>query len=216
MYHVIADVPLRAAFPELFVTPRDFAAEMAWLAATGYHAVTMQAVYDHWFEGASLPSRPIVLSFDDGTLGDETHALPVLSRLHWPGVLNLRLDALKSAFVLPAWRVRDLIAAGWEIDSHTITHPDLTALDDARLWHEVRDSRVALRGEFHVPANFFCYPDGRFDGRVLEAVQDAGYLGATTTMEGLARPSELFTLRRIRVDGTDGVRGLAAHLHAFR
>ncbi|HEX6664925.1 MAG TPA: polysaccharide deacetylase family protein [Gaiellaceae bacterium] len=216
MYHVIADAPPHAAFPELFVSPKDFAAEMAWLAASGYHAVTLQAVYDRWSEGAPLPVRPIVLSFDDGTLGDHTRALPLLRRMHWPGVLNLRLDALDSPFVLPAWRVRDLIAAGWEVDSHTITHPDLTRLDDAGLWHEVHDSRVALRREFHVPANFFCYPDGRFDGRVVRAVQDAGYLGATTTLEGLARPSQLFTLRRIRVSGTDGVRGLAAHLRAYR
>ena len=49
---------------------------------------------------------------------------------------------------------------------------------------------------------------------MIVAVQQAGYLGATTTRYGLAKPSELYTLARIRVNATDGARGLAAKLEA--
>ena len=55
---------------------------------------------------------------------------------------------------------------------------------------------------------FFCYPAGRYDDTVIAAVKAAGFLGATTTREGLATPRHLFTLNRVRVDGTDGVAGL--------
>jgi hypothetical protein len=63
--------------------------------------------------------------------------------------------------------------------------------------------------------NFFCYPAGRYDAAVVAAVQQAGYLGATTTTYGLARPGDLFTLARVRVSGSDGVKGLAAKLAAL-
>jgi hypothetical protein len=64
--------------------------------------------------------------------------------------------------------------------------------------------------------DFFCYPDGRYDARVVEAVRRAGYLGATTTNYGLARPPGYFTLDRVRVDGSEHVAGFAAALRALR
>ncbi len=215
MYHVIADAPAGAAFPELFVRPTDFAAQMSWLAAHGFHAVTLHHVYEYWLRGTALPARPVVLTFDDGTLGQDTHALPVLHRLHWPGVLNLKVNALRSKYTLPAWRVRQMLAAGWELDAHTITHPDLTHVDDARLWQEVHGSRVELQGLFHVPVEFFCYPSGRYDTHVIEAVRRAGYLGATTTNYGLARPADIYTLSRVRIDGSDGLAGFAHKLQSL-
>ncbi len=215
MYHVIADAPAGAALPELFVRPADFAGQMSWLAAHGFQAVTLQRVYDYWVGSAALPEKPVVISFDDGTLGQDTHALPVLRKLRWPGVLNLKVNALKSKFTLPPWRVRDMLAAGWELDSHTITHPDLTHVGDAQLWQEVHGSRVDLERMFHVPVDFFCYPSGRYDAHVIAAVRRAGYLGATTTSYGLARPHDIYTLDRVRIDGSDGLTGFAQKLQSL-
>jgi len=215
MYHVIAQAPPGAALPDLFVRPADFAAQMRWLVAHGFHAVTLREVYEYWLRGAPLPAQPIVLTFDDGTLGQHTHAMPVLRKLHWPGVLNLKVNALKSKYTLPAWRVREMLAAGWELDAHTITHPDLTRVGDAQLWEEVHGSRVILQRMFHVPVDFFCYPSGRYDARVIAAVRRAGYLGATSTNYGLARPADIYTLDRVRINGSDGVAGFARKLQGL-
>jgi hypothetical protein len=62
--------------------------------------------------------------------------------------------------------------------------------------------------------DFFCYPAGRLDEKVVQAVRAAGFLGATTTAPGLATPADMFRLNRVRVDRSDGVAGLAAKLHA--
>jgi peptidoglycan/xylan/chitin deacetylase (PgdA/CDA1 family) len=125
------------------------------------------------------------------------------------------VNALSSGHALPAWRVRELLAAGWELDAHSITHPDLTRLDDIELWHQVYGSRTELQRQFHVPVDFFCYPSGRYDARVINAVRLAGYLGATTTRYGLARPREMYTLSRIRIDGSDHVAGFAQKLESL-
>jgi peptidoglycan/xylan/chitin deacetylase (PgdA/CDA1 family) len=212
MYHVVSAPPARVPYPGLYVPPSDFAGQMRWLARNGYRAVTLRQAYNAWTAGTPLPRRPVVLSFDDGYLSDYTRAFPVLRLHHWPGVLNLEVNFLRPVGGLRPWRVRRLIAGGWELDAHTITHPDLTTVDPARLWREVDGSRRALRRLFHVPVDFFCYPAGRYDARVVRAVRRAGFLGATTTHYGLARPPRFFELDRIRIDGSDGVAGFAAKM----
>ena len=215
MYHVTSAPPANAPYPELYVSPADFRAEVAWAVAHGYHAVTLQQVFDSWRGATTLPAKPIVFSFDDGYLSQLRVALPALKARHWPGVLNLEVRNLQPVWGIRPPGVRKLIAAGWEIDAHTLTHPDLTKVDAARLREEVAGSRAQIRARFHVPVDFFCYPAGRYDATVVAAVQAAGYLGATTTNYGLAKPSDLYTLSRVRIDGSDGVRGFAAKLEAF-
>ena len=211
MYHVLNTPPPGTPEPELWVSREDFAAQMAWLAKEGYHAVTLQQVWDAWHKGGLLPSKPIVISFDDGYSSHVANALPVLRARGWVAVLNLQVNQTREDLKPPD--VRRLIRAGWELDAHTYSHPDLTAVDDVTLRHEVVDAREELRRTYGVPVNFFCYPGGRHDARVVAAVRAAGYLGATTTMNGVASPDQPpYELRRIRVNGSDGVAGIAANL----
>jgi peptidoglycan/xylan/chitin deacetylase (PgdA/CDA1 family) len=215
MYHVVSPPPGSVHYPDLFVRPSDFGRQMNWLVRHGYQAVTLKRVYDSWTKGSPLPKRPVVVSFDDGYLSQYTRAFPVLRAHHWAAVLNMEVNFLQPVGGLRPWRVRKLIDAGWELDAHTLTHPDLTTLDQARLWKEVHGSRVALRRKFHVPVDFFCYPAGRYDARVIAAVKRAGFLGATTTNYGLARPPGFYTLDRVRINGSDGVRGFASKLESL-
>jgi peptidoglycan/xylan/chitin deacetylase (PgdA/CDA1 family) len=214
MYHVIGDPPAGAPYPDLYVGRSDFEGQMSWLARNGYHAVTQRAVWEHWHRGHALPPKPIVVSFDDGYRGVADAALPAMRARKWPGVLNLTVKNLHVPGGLSQWRVQRLLSAGWELASHSLTHPDLTGLNDSDLAREVERSRALLRARFGVPVDFFCYPAGRYDERVIRAVRRAGYLGATTTIEGLARPDEPYELRRVRVSGSDGVTGLAEKLQS--
>jgi peptidoglycan/xylan/chitin deacetylase (PgdA/CDA1 family) len=209
MYHVIGSAPPGAAYPELYVAPRDFEREMRWLARHGYHGVTLRRVSDYWTTGRALPSRPVVISFDDGYTSHDSRVRPILLRLRWPGVLNLKVGNLNAEDALPPRRVRNLITAGWEIDAHTITHVDLTAVDDARLWREVHGSRVEIQRRFNAPVDFFCYPAGRYNAHVINFVRRAGFLGATTTNYGLARPGRMYELSRVRVNRSDSISGFA-------
>jgi peptidoglycan/xylan/chitin deacetylase (PgdA/CDA1 family) len=214
MYHVIADPQPGTTYPELFVSPSDFQAQMQTLHSRGYHAVTLAQVDRYWSRGYALPSKPIVVSFDDGYLSHYTRARPVLSRLGWRGVLNLEVDNVRTAGDISAHQVSALIGDGWEVDSHTISHPDLTTLPPARLRTELVGSRDWLRRRFHVPVDYFCYPAGRFNQSVEAAVKAAGYRLATTTQPGLASPDDPLALDRVRVDRSDGVTGLLRKLAA--
>jgi peptidoglycan/xylan/chitin deacetylase (PgdA/CDA1 family) len=215
MYHAIADPPPGAPFPALYVPKAEFAAEMQALAGRGYHAVTLTQAYEHWTTGAPLPRRPIVITFDDGYRNVYDNAFALLRARRWPAVLDLEVRFMNKPWGLAQSRIRRLIAARWELASHTIHHQDLTTLGASELTTEVRGSRFLLQRLFHVPVLFFCYPAGRFDAHVVQAVKAAGYAGATSTRPGLGRPSELFTLARIRVDRGEGSAGLMAALRSY-
>jgi peptidoglycan/xylan/chitin deacetylase (PgdA/CDA1 family) len=215
MYHVVAKPPASAPYPELYVRPEDFAAQVQWLDDSDFTAVTLRALWEHWFHGAPLPRKPVVVTFDDGYRSVVSAALPALAARSWPAVLNLTFKNVGLPGGLTQRQVRRLRTAGWELAAHSLTHPDLTGLGRAALAREVAGSRSVLRRTFGVPVDFFCYPSGRYDASVVAAVEDAGYLGATTTISGLARPEAMYELRRVRVSGSDGVRGLAATLASF-
>jgi peptidoglycan/xylan/chitin deacetylase (PgdA/CDA1 family) len=210
MYHVIANAPATAQLPELFVDPKTFTGQMEWLRKNGYTAVSLNQVYDSWFKDGRLPDRPVVLTFDDGYRGDYAYASRTLRRLRWPGDLNLLVGNLGDE--LTEQMVDRLIDDGWELDAHTISHLDLTTLSAAQLRREVAGSRRILQQRFHQPVNFFCYPAGKFDAATIRAVRQAGYLGATTELSGEASRTRMFELHRIRVNGSDGVSGLATKL----
>ena len=208
-FHVIGDPLPGAPNPELYDSPATFRAQIAWLALHGYHGVTLDALNRYWRTAGwlALPGRPIVLSFDDGYPQDVSVALPVLRARHWPAVLNLQIGNL-----VPA-RVRQLLAAGWEIDAHTFTHPDLTRVGAAQLRREVAGSRKWIQSVFGAPADFFCYPFGRYNATVVAAVRRAGYVGAETEAPGDASSANgMYQLHRIEVLRSDGVSGLVAKL----
>lgn len=206
-YHVIGLQPLGSSLEGLYVPPDELRAQADWLERNGWHSVTLGQVARYWRHGVALPPRPVVLSFDDGYPGDWKYALPILRAHHFAGVLNLQIGNL-----VPM-RVRQLIHAGWEIDAHTFTHPDLRGVDSARLRREVTVSRRWLQRTFGIPVPAFCYPFGLYDARTVAEVRRAGYLVAETERQGWASPAQgMLTLSRIRITPTAGVSGLAAWL----
>ncbi len=212
MYHAISPAPADAALPDLFVPQAEFEEQMKWLSEQGYHGVTLGQVFAAWERGEPIAENPVVISFDDGLQSQFVGARPMLERLGWPAVLNLAIGHLDSGD-LSAAQVKELTDSGWELGSHTFTHPDLTQ-PGVDLSREIADSRTYLEKRFGVPVDFFCYPAGAYDDAVRAAVEAAGYLGATTTNDGLAEPGSPFELSRIRVEPGEGSAGLRARLGA--
>ena len=104
--HIVADpqpVPIlvyhhvlrRPKGPRLVVISTElFRAQIAWLSAHGYQAVTLRRVYDAWTGHGVLPPHPVVLTFDDGYADQVRNAAPVLRQYHWPAELDLVSSAL--------------------------------------------------------------------------------------------------------------------------
>jgi peptidoglycan/xylan/chitin deacetylase (PgdA/CDA1 family) len=218
MYHVINPPPAGAKFPGLYVSGEELSEQMEALARAGFHAVTMDRLLANWTHGASLPSKPVVLSFDNGYQSQLTNAEPVLARHGWVGVENIQLTGLPpSQGGLSSAQVAQLVADGWELDTQGISHADLIAISSSALHEEVFVAREQLQRRYHVPVNWFCYPSGHYDQTVVEAVKAAGFVGSTTVVPGWASPSQdSYRLPRLRVLGGTSGSQLVSEIESIR
>jgi peptidoglycan/xylan/chitin deacetylase (PgdA/CDA1 family) len=219
MYHVINPPPAGAKFPGLYVSGEEFAAQVQALAQAGFHAVTMDEMLAYWTNGTPLPAgKPIVLSFDNGYQSQLTNALPILRRLGWVGVENMQLTGLPPAQGgLSEAQIKQLVTAGWELDTQGVSHAELTALDPTALRQQVAVARTEVQRRYHVPVNWFCYPSGHYNATVIATVKAAGYVGSTTVVPGWASPTEdRYRLPRLRVLGGTSPRSLLEEIAAIR
>lgn len=215
MYHRI-DV-LRPSLPpmtrRLTVSPGDFRRQMTWLARNGYHSITQQQLLAATEGHATLPPKPVMITFDDGYADVYTNASPVLARLHMHAtayVITSRISGRDTSFL--TWpELRALERRGIQVGSHTETHAALTALTTSAMREELVGARTALQRALHHPVPWLAYPYGAVDGHVVAVVRASGYALAVTTRSGACQsPAQPLQLHRLEVLDTTGVAGLRA------
>ncbi|MGH3427020.1 MAG: polysaccharide deacetylase family protein, partial [Mycobacteriales bacterium] len=128
VYHALGTPPPSEEYPGLYVSDREFREEMAWLQRNDYQGVTLDEVERAWYRHGTLPAKPIVITFDNGYPPQVRFAPAVLGKYGWPGVLF----EITEEHLTPPY-IRPVVAMGWEVDSHSATHPDLTQLSGAQL-----------------------------------------------------------------------------------
>ncbi|CAM5355161.1 MULTISPECIES: polysaccharide deacetylase family protein [unclassified Thauera] len=200
------------------VSPETFAAQMEALARAGWKAVSIEDFFA-WLDGTrDLPQGAFLLTFDDGFAGVHDHAAPVLRRLEWPATVFLvsGLIGERDAWcekhnpdghtypLMDREQILALRAQGFSFHSHTRDHADLPTLDDGALQAQLAGARHDLETLLGEPVDYLAYPYGRYDERVLEQAQGAGYRAAFSVQPGFNRPDvHRFRLRRLDVFGTD-------------
>ena len=176
----------------------------------------MQQLYDHWYNDAPLPKKPIVLTFDDGYRSMYTTVYPLLKAWGWSGTFYCITNARWSDNFLLEDMVAEMAANGMEIGSHTVSHVELHALDGDTLDGELADSRDILSTITGNDITMLCYPAGRYNDKTKTAAEEAGYLCAVTTQNGIAAKSQgMFELKHLRVSkgyGTAWLKNVLAPL----
>jgi peptidoglycan/xylan/chitin deacetylase (PgdA/CDA1 family) len=217
LYHrVDRPVPTLSSITQrLTVDPQEFAAEMSWVKRHGFHALTQRQLFAGLEEGAPLPCRPLLVTFDDGYGDVFDNAAPVLRRLGMPATMYMitgRPTLANSGFL--TWRgVRQLASTGFDIGSHTVTHRPLTALSSHEVVEELVRSRHALEQHLGHPVQWLAYPHGAVDGRVVGLARRAGYVLGVTSSPGLVQEAaDPLELHRFEILDDTGVTGLAAIL----
>jgi peptidoglycan/xylan/chitin deacetylase (PgdA/CDA1 family) len=215
MYHYIRvnpDPRDRLGF-NLSVTPADFAQQMDWLAANGFHPVDFDDLRAYLLGHDALPARPVVLTFDDGYRDLYTTAYPVLRAHRFKAVAYVVAGFVGRASNVTADQVLEMDANGIQIGAHSVSHADLTRISAADLQHEVFDSKAMLEGLLGHPVLDFCYPSGRVDDAVVRTVAAAGFQTATTTQPGVVHTAaDRFLWTRVRVSGGEPLPQLVADL----
>ena len=204
MYHSISD--MGGPWAELCVSESDFQAQLDYLVEAGYHTITLQELYQHWETNKVLPTKPIVITFDDGYRDSYTAAYPLMAAVNYRGVIFPYVTKLQSNKGIIVEELKELVAAGWEVGSHTYSHPDLTTLSDSECERELTESRQVLSDLTGFEVTSLCYPAGRFNDAVVNTAALAGYDMAVTTKSGMASYEQYsLLLKRIRVNRSDSL-----------
>lgn len=189
------------------VTAADFEAQLALLQALGYHSVTVGEVAAALAGEASLPERPVVLTFDDGWREQYDVAFPLLQKYGMRATFFVLTSHVGSPRHMTWEELAELRDAGMEIASHGRKHLNLADADDTDAWREIARSKEALEEKLGVQVVSFAYPYGAYRRGLSGMLERAGYkaavgMGATPVQRVKAQ----YFLRRIEVRGQDTLR----------
>ena len=192
-YHGISDV----ASSPLTVSPAALRRQLGTWLDRGYVVTTFNRAV---LEPLGLPR--LAVTFDDGERNVLEHAFAVLSEFDVPGTVFVAVGTVGAPGSLDWDELAWLADIGWEVGSHSCSHPRLTSLDDDALDHELQGSRAEIERRLDRPCRSVAYPYGAFDERVCAAAARAGYTAGCTT-GGTLRGSPL-GWPRVGIYGSDG------------
>lgn len=210
--------------PSLTVSPRLFASHIHWLATHGYIGITPSA-WHAWRVGvASLPTKPVLLTFDDGYADLVDHAFPVLRERGFSAsvfIVTKQIGKTNLWDEQRGWGRHEIITAdamrrwhsqGIEFGSHSRTHQDLTRLSACELEDEVTGSAQDLETILGKRVTAFAYPYGLYDRTVEKTVGDVFELAFTVRqgVNGLRTPR--CKLRRTNVPPGETLLSLACRV----
>lgn len=221
-YHHIARRRRGARIKGLYLQPQLFDTQLSELRRAGFCAGNYSLLPDLMQQTAALPQlaqatresgqddvKPVFITFDDAFRDVLENGLPILRRHGFAAMLFVvakfmgktnewqqRAGDVPEPLMTEA-EIRDWLAAGQQIGSHTLTHPRLTQLTQEAAWEEINASKKALEDRFGLPVPHFCYPYGAVDEKLRELAIKAGYETACTTVAGINKPgSDRFMLKR--------------------
>lgn len=209
------------ASDQLTVAPSRFLRQLELIEEVGLPVVDLRELLD--------PDKPhdsnvLVITFDDGYRDLLEYAIPAIEKRGWPATVFV-VPGAADGYVRYPWYGADQAVISWDemreveargfirFEPHTLTHPDLPALDAASAEREIRGSKDAVEAALGRPSRSFCYPGGFFGQREVDLVARAGFVCAVSCEYGVnRRPWNPYALRRIPVDRYDTHRLFSARL----
>lgn len=185
-YHAVSE-----KFPaSLSVSPAALREQLGILVGRGYRGATFSGAISQ-----ARDERVLAVTFDDGYRSVARLALPIMAEyglpgtvfaptsyigteqpMRWPGIDKWHGTPHQAELIPCSWpELEQLVDAGWEVGSHTRTHPRLPELTDHELSTELGDSRRECEDRLGIPCRSIAYPYGAVDRRVVDAVGAAGY-----------------------------------------
>lgn len=196
----------------LAIAPEQLELQVRTLLGRGYQPTTFTNAVT-----APQSRRALAVTFDDGYRSVLEFARPILQSLgvpatvfvptgfidraeplSWPGMERWAKSGHRDELTPVSWTdLAGLAAQGWEVGSHTCSHPRLTQLSDHALASELADSRARCEERIGRTCESLAYPYGDVDARVIAATRDAGYLAAAALTDSPVRGERVLCWPRV-------------------
>ncbi|MEP7279610.1 MAG: polysaccharide deacetylase family protein [Bacteroidota bacterium] len=195
-----------------YIVPETaFAAQIKMLADSGYHSISANQLYNYLTRGTSLPSNPIMLTFDDTDLAQYTIAKPAMEKYGFKGMFFIMTVSLGRPNYMSRAQVKELSDAGHEIGSHTWDHKNIKKYTAADWVIQIDKPTKTLESITGKPIQYFAYPFGLWNNEALTQLKQRGFLAAFQLSAKRNETEPLYTIRRMIVPGA----WTPANLHAW-
>ena len=186
------------------VSPERFDWHMAYLKRHHFNVLPLNTLVGIIKQGKPLPRKSVVIAFDDGYEDNFKYAFPVLKKYGFPATIFVITDIVNTEGYLSTAQMKEMLAHGIEIGSHTRRHAYLPGILGKTLVEEIHGSKDMLERELGVTIASFAYPSGGFTDEAKRMVQQSGYASACTTNRGTDRFNhDVYELKRIRFSEQD-------------
>lgn len=208
MYHYVGDLPANpdSVRRDLTVSSVNFANQMNYLASRGFHTISMSELYQALTDSQKLPSKPVLITFDDGYKETLDITVPILFADHFTGSF-----AIITGFVggrdYASWQeISGAESENMEIVSHSYSHIDFASpkYNYSDKLENIAIATSDFKNRLGIDPKFFIYPYGHHDADTEKILRDEGFLMAFTTNYGLVHKGlNLLELPRVRVHGSE-------------
>ena len=209
MYHYIRPAPsiyLDRLGYRLTVTPDDFRGQMDWLSVNGYHPVDFNDLRAYFGGLTALPSKPLVITLDDGYSDLYTTAYPILKSFRFKAVAYIVTSFVGQSRYVTSEQIVEMDQNGIQIASHTIDHANIGGASLGSATYQLTTSKAWLQHLIGHAVVDFAYPSGKFSSSAVSALQATGYDTAVTELPGTVHSrADRYTWTRIRVGGGESL-----------
>lgn len=215
MYHLVDEEA--GALEGLYLRTSEFEEHLQYFKDNGFTGITMKDLQDYWAGTKALPEKPILLTFDDGSVTVYNNAFPLMKEYGFVSTQFIISSHVGNGGVMTEEQILEMSKEGHEIGSHSYSHLDLAAADESTLEQEISLSKKDLEALVGKPVVSFCYPAGKFDDNAKAYLENAGFKSAVTTVNGFANKTEQgpFALDRIRISRGDDGAGVSEKLAGY-
>jgi peptidoglycan/xylan/chitin deacetylase (PgdA/CDA1 family) len=196
-----------------YIIPPDvFRSHIKMLADSGYHAILPDQLLDHMVFGDSLPAKPVMLTFDDGSLGQYAIGAKVLEKYGFRGVFFIMTIAMNKTDYISSSQLREMAENGHVIGSHTWDHKNVLKYEPADWPVQLKGSVASLEKATGKPVRYFAYPYGSWNSNAITYLKQYGFRAAFTLGVKPSEKEPLHTISRINIPGYWSAEMVSAHL----
>lgn len=173
------------------VTPQKFEENLKLLKDNGFTFIPLKEAVEY-LQGKrdTLPSRPIVLTADDGWESVYTYMYPIVKKLNIPVTLFIYPESISSGKSFLSWdQLKELKNTGiFDIQGHTYSHPNFKiakkklspAAYEQFVQKELSTSKKILEDKMGTQVTLLAWPFGIYNNNLENAATKAGYVMAFT------------------------------------
>lgn len=200
-YHQIRDwKPTDSKTAQAYIIPpASLAAQIKMLADSGYHTILPDQLYAYLNEGTSLPSKPVMLTFDDTDLDQYTVAKPLMDKYGYKGVFFVMTVSIGRPRYMTKEQIKDLSDHGHVIASHTWDHHNVKKYQGQDWVTQIEKPTKQLEEITGKKINYFAYPFGLWNHEAIPELKKRGMIAAFQLYAKRDETDPLYTIRRIIV-----------------